>query len=163
MTIAVGDRLPDANLIFKNSDGMPDSVQLSEKLTGKKVVIFSLPGPFTPTCTNAHMPTFVRTANQLRAKGVDEIICITVADVHVLKLWGEETGAEDAGITLLSDGDSSYTKAIGLAFDAPPVGFYGRPARHAMVVDDGIVKVLQIEESRSTCEMTAGETLLDLV
>ncbi len=162
MSISVGDRLPDATFIFRGPDG-PDSVALETKTKGRKVVIFSLPGPFTPTCSNAHMPSFVRTADRFFEKGVDEIICITVADVHVLAEWGKVSGANEAGITLLSDADSSYTRSIGMAFDAPPVGFYGRPVRHAMIVEDGVVRVLQIEESRSTCEMTGGETLLDLV
>jgi len=159
MTISVGDTLPDANLIFRSDDG-PASVSLHDKLKGRKVVIFALPGAFTPTCSSAHMPSFVRTADQFREKGIDEIICITVADVHVLAEWGKATGADDAGITLLADGDSSYTKSIGMSFDAPAVGFYGRPVRHAMMVEDGLVKVLQVEENRGVCEMTAGETLL---
>ena len=162
MTIAVGDQLPNATLIFRSDDG-PSTVSLHDKLKGRKVVIFSLPGPFTPTCSNAHMPSFVRTAHEFHEKGVDEIICITVSDVHVLAEWGKASGATEAGITLLADADSSYTKSIGMAFDAPPVGFYGRPVRHAMIVDDGIVTVLQVEESRSVCEMTGGETLLELV
>ena len=162
MTITVGNTLPDATLLYRGNDG-PASVSLREKLAGRKVVIFSLPGPFTPTCSNAHMPSFVRTAERIREKGVDEIICITVADIHVLAEWGSVTGADEAGITLLADPDSSYTKAIGMAFDAPPVGFYGRPVRHAMIVEDGTISVLQVEESRSTCEMTGGETLLEML
>lgn len=163
MALSVGDRLPEATLLYRDEDGGPATVDLSDKLDGRKVIIFAVPGPFTPTCTQSHMPTMVRTADQLRAKGVDEIICITVGDIHVVAEWGLSTGATDAAITLLADADSSYTKSIGMAFDAPPAGLFGRPVRHAMIVEDGVVKVLQIEESRSTCEMTSGETLLDLL
>ena len=162
MTIQVGDRLPEATLRFLGEDG-PDEVQLSTKLKGRRVVIFSLPGAFTKTCTAAHMPSFVRTADAFRAAGIDEIICIAVNDIQVLDAWGHHTGATKAGISILGDCDGAYTKSIGLSFDAPPVGYYGRPVRHAMVVNDGVVEVLQIEESRSVCEMTAGETLLEMV
>lgn len=162
MTIATGDRLPEATLLYRGEEG-PTMVPLHEKLKGRRVVIFAVPGPFTPTCSSAHMPSFVRTADEFYGKGIDEIICIAVNDVHVVAEWGRVTGGTEAGITMLADGDGSYTKSIGLAFDAPPVGFYGRPMRHAMIVNDGVVEVLQIEESRSTCEMTGGETLLSFV
>lgn len=162
MTIAVGDTLPEATLYFRGPEG-PDSVTLAEKTKGRKVVIFAVPGAFTPTCSQAHMPSFVRTADAIRDKGVDEIICIVNNDIHVAAEWAAQTGADDAGITVLVDAGGAYSEEIGLAFTVPPLGFFSRPVRHAMIVDDGVVSVLQIEESKSTCDMTGGETLLAML
>lgn len=162
MTIKVGEQLPEAVLRYKDDDG-PHEVTVSGKTGGRRVVIFGLPGPFTATCTAAHLPSFIRTADAFREKGIDEIICFAVADVFVMEAWGKATGADKAGITLLADPASEFTKALGLAFDAPVVGFHDRTVRHAMVVNDGVVEVLQIEEARGTCEMTAGETLLGML
>jgi len=162
MTIAAGDRLPDATLLMMGTDG-PTSVALHDKLKGRRVVIFAVPGAFTPTCSQAHRPSFIGTADAFRDKGIDEIICITVGDVFVVSEWGKVTGADEAGITLMADADSSYSRSIGLVFDAPPVGLYARPTRHAMIVKDGAVEVLQIEDSPGTCDMTGGETLLEMV
>ncbi len=159
MTIAVGERLPDATLIRIGENG-PEQVPLAEKLNGRKVVIFAVPGAYTPTCHSAHVPSFVRTREEFDAKGVDEIICIAVNDPFVMKSWSEATGAAEARITMLSDADGSYTRAVGMAFDAPPVGFHGRSQRYALLAEDGVVKVLHIEEARGTCEVSGGEAML---
>ena len=159
MTISEGAKLPDATLL-RIGDAGPTSVSLADKLTGRKVVIFGLPGAYTGTCTSAHVPSFIRTADKFAAKGVDEIICVAVNDPFVMKAWGEATGATAAGITMLGDADASFTKAIGLAFTAPPVGFFDRSKRYALYAEDGVVKVLHIEESRSLCETSGGESLL---
>ncbi|WP_338550092.1 peroxiredoxin [Roseovarius phycicola] len=160
MTLSTGDKLPEASLLQLGADG-PEAVTLSEKTNGRKVVIFAVPGAYTPTCHSAHVPSFIRTKDALAAKGVDEIICVSVNDPFTMKAWGEATGATDAGITMLSDADSSFTKAIGMNFDAPPAGLFGRSMRYAMVVEDGAVTVLNAEESPGVCETSAGETILD--
>lgn len=162
MTIKVGDRLPDVTLRYREN-GEAHEVSLGDRLKGRKVVIFGLPGAFTGTCSTAHLPSFVRTAEAFRAKGVDEIICISVNDIWVMEEWDRQQGAGAAGITMLADTDSAYAKGTGLAFSAPPIGFHDRIVRHALVAEDGVVTVLQIEEARGVCELTAGETLLDLV
>jgi len=162
MSISVGERLPEATMLRMGETG-PEQVALSEFLAGRKVVIFGLPGPFTSTCTAAHLPSFMRTRAAFSEKGVDEVICYAVTDPWVMDAWSRDTGAGAAGITMLADGDGSYTRAIGMAFDAPAVGFHGRAMRHAMVVEDGVVKVLNVETARGVCEMTAGETLLEQV
>ncbi len=162
MTISQGDTLPSATLLQMGANG-PEPVSLDAKIKGRKVVIFGLPGAFTSTCTSAHVPSFIRTKDQFDAKGVDEIICIAVNDPHVMKAWGESTGATAAGLTFLADADSSFTGAIGMQFDAPAAGFHKRSIRYAMVVEDGVVKVLNREEQRGVCEMTAGETLLEQI
>ncbi len=159
MTISTGDRLPDATFSRFGANG-PEQVELSSLTTGRKIVIFAVPGAFTPTCHSAHVPSFIRTKAEFDAKGVDEIICLSVNDPFVMKAWGEATGATEAGLTLLADGTGAFTKAIGLDFDAPPVGLMGRSKRYAMLVEDGTVTVLHLEESPGTCEVSAGEALL---
>lgn len=159
MTISTGDKLPEATLMRLGASG-PEEVSLSTLTRGRKVVIFAVPGAYTPTCSAAHVPSFIRTKAEFDAKGVEEIICISVNDPFVMKAWGEATGATEAGITMLADPQSAFTKAIGLDFDAPPAGLLARSKRYAMAVEDGTVTVLHVEESPGTCEATAGESLL---
>ena len=159
MTISVGDKLPEANLIRLGASG-PEEVSVTSLTKGRKVVIFAVPGAFTPTCHSAHLPSFMKTKDAFTAKGVEEVICIAVNDPFVMKAWGEATGAPDAGITLLSDGTSAFTGAMGMAFDAPPAGLMARSKRYALLADDGVVKVLHLEESPGTCEISGGEALL---
>ncbi|MHA7850813.1 redoxin family protein [Roseovarius sp.] len=159
MTISKGDKLPDAKLLQMGENG-PESVTLSDKTAGRKVVIFAVPGAFTPTCHSSHVPSFMRTKDQFAEKGVDEIICISVNDPFVMRAWGKDTGAADAGITMLGDPDSAFTKAVGMDFDAPPAGLVARSKRYAMLVEDGTVTVLHQEESPSTCEVSGGEAML---
>lgn len=159
MTISTGAKLPDATLVKMGEKG-PEPVALGDKLKGRKVALFAVPGAFTPTCHSAHVPSFIRTKDDFAAKGVDEIICISVNDPFVMKAWGEATGATEAGITMLSDASSEFTKAIGMNFDAPPAGLVARSKRYAMLVDDGVVTVFHPEESPGTCEISGGEALL---
>jgi cytochrome c peroxidase len=159
MSITVGDKLPGATLLQMGANG-PEAVSLGDKMAGRKVVIFAVPGAYTGVCTTAHVPSFIRTKPQFDAKGVDEIICLSVNDPFVMKAWGEVTGAEAAGITMLADAESAFTTAIEMDFTAPPAGLIKRSARYAMLVEDGVVKVLHREESPGTCEISAGEGLL---
>jgi peroxiredoxin len=161
MTISVGDRLPDASLVTMTAEG-PQVVDLSSRLKGRKVVLFALPGAFTGTCSTIHMPSFLRTAGAFRAKGVDEIICLAVNDPFTLKAWGEATGATKAGITLLGDADGSFTKALGMDFTAPKIGLYGRSNRYALVLEDGVVTVANIDRP-GECDISVGEALLAAV
>ena len=162
MPISISDTLPSATLLTIGPNG-PESVSLDEKTKGRRVVIFGLPGAFTNTCTSAHVPSFIRTKDQFDAKGVDEIICISVNDPHVMKAWGEATGAATAGLTLLADADSSFTGAIGMQFDAPAAGFHKRSIRYALYAEDGKVRVLNVEEGRGVCEISSGETMLEQI
>lgn len=159
MTISTGDTLPEATLIQMGAEG-PAPVALADKIANRKVVIFAVPGAFTPTCHSAHVPSFIRTKEQFDGKGVDEIICISVNDPFVMHAWGEATGATTAGITMLSDPESAFTTAIGMNFDAPPAGLLARSKRYAMLVDNGKVTILNEEEAPGVCEISAGEGLL---
>ena len=159
MTISKGDTLPDATLLQMGADG-PEEVKLADKTKGRKGVIFAVPGAYTPTCHSAHVPSFTRTKDQFDAKGVDEVICVSVNDPFVMGAWGEATGATAAGITMLGDPESSFTKAIGMDFTAPPVGLMARSKRYAMLVEDGKISLLHEEENPGACEVSAGEAML---
>ena len=158
-------------MMFRFFDNLKNLTRLSKpqllclclETKGRKVVIFGLPGAYTGTCTSAHVPSFMRTKADFDAKGVDEIICVSVNDPFVMQAWGESTGAAAAGITMLADSASELTKAIGMEFTAPPVGFYDRSKRYAMYVEDGEVKVLQAEASPGECTISAGEAMLDAI
>lgn len=160
MTIAKGEKLPDATFITMGENG-PEGVTSADLFAGKTVVLFAVPGAFTPTCSSAHMPSFVRTADKLRAKGVDQIACVSVNDPFVMKAWSDATGAAAAGITVLSDAESAFTTAISMDFTAPPAGLIARSQRYAMLVKDGVVTELNLEESPGVCELSGGETMLD--
>ena len=162
MTVSVGDEIPSVNLINQIGDEVRQ-INIADLIAGKRAVIFGLPGAYTGICSSAHLPSFIRTADAFRAKGIDEIICVAVNDVRVMSHWGENSGAHDAGILMLADWDSELTKALGLEFSVPALGFKDRMIRCAMLVEDGVVKVLQFEEDHGVCELTAGETLLEMI
>ncbi len=159
MTISVGAVLPEATLLQMGANG-PESVALAEKLKGRKVVIFGLPGAYTGTCTTAHVPSFIRTREKFAEKGVDEVICVAVNDPFVMRAWGASTGASAANITMLGDGDASYSKAIGMTFTVPALGFHDRSKRYALYAVDGVVQVLHHGEESGQCEISGGEALL---
>ncbi len=158
MTISVGRTLPEASMVQMGTDG-PETVSLKSRLTGRKVIVFGLPGAYTGPCTTAHIPSFIRTADAFRAKGVEEIICIAVNDPFVLKAWGESTGATAAGISFLGDADGSFTKALGMDFTAPQIGLIGRSNRYALLIEDGVITSANIDEP-GVCNISTGEALL---
>ncbi len=162
MTISKGDRLPAAKLLRLGANG-PEAVDLGARLKGRKVVIFGLPGAFTGPCTTSHLPSFIRTRAAFGAKGVDEVICIAVNDPFTLNAWGEVTGAAKAGITLLGDAEGTFTQALGMRFSAPDLGLINRATRYAMLVEDGVVSVLNLEKQAGACELTKGEELLAMI
>ncbi|AKO98236.1 MAG: peroxiredoxin [Marinovum algicola] len=159
MTISSGDTLPTATLLRIGADG-PETVDLGARLKGRKTVIFGLPGAFTRTCSSAHVPSFIRTRAAFEAKGVQDIICVSVNDPFVMHAWGESSGANAAGLSFLADSGAEFTKAIGMNFTAPAVGFFDRSVRYALYAEDGVVQVLHREESPGVCEASAGEALL---
>ena len=161
MTIAEGVKLPEATLLHMGDNGA-EAVALAERLKGRKVVIFGLPGAYTGTCSTAHVPSFIRTAKKFADKGVDEIICVSVNDPFVMKAWGEATGATAAGITMLADADASFTKALGLTFDVPHLGFFNRSKRYSLLAEDGVVTRYK-PETWTGCEISAGEHLLSQI
>jgi glutaredoxin/glutathione-dependent peroxiredoxin len=158
MTLSVGDRLPETSLAMMGANG-PETVSLTARLKGRKVVVFGLPGAFTGPCTTAHIPSFIRTAEAFRTKGVEEIICISVNDPFVLKAWGESTGATKAGITHLGDAEGKLTHALKMEFTAPHLGLIGRSNRYALVLEDGVITQANIDKP-GECNISTGEELL---
>ncbi|KAL2635403.1 hypothetical protein R1flu_006882 [Riccia fluitans] len=137
-TIQVGEKLPEAELSYLDKDNNVQTVKLSELTKGKKLVLFAVPGAFTPTCSQKHVPGFVEKADELKSKGVDTIACVSVNDVFVMKAWGEDLGVGDK-VLLLSDGNLNFTKSIGVELDLSdkPVGLGVRSRRYALLADDG--------------------------
>lgn len=142
MTISVGDKLPEVQLVKATAEG-PQPVQSAEFFAGKKVALFSVPGAFTPTCSAKHLPGYVEKAAELKAKGVDEIVGTAVNDAFVMGAWNEAAGSGD--ITMLADGNAEFVDAVGLTMDAAGFGMGQRGQRFSMVVNDGIVEQLNIE------------------
>ncbi len=162
MNELVGTRLPENEFLFMGASG-PDALHTKAMTEDKKIIIFAVPGAFTPTCTQTHLPGFVENADKLREKGITDIYCVTVNDVFVSSAWGEMIGASDAGVQVISDANSAFTKALGVAFDAPPAGLYGRSKRYAMIVENGIIKHFEIEAEPGQCSVSSASHLLDVL
>ena len=157
MTIQVGDRLPDVPLAIAGADG-PQPTTSSDYFKGKKVALFAVPGAFTPTCSARHLPSFVEKAQELKAKGIDEIACISVNDPFVMSAWGQRDGSED--IVMLADGNGAFADATGLVMDGSKFGMGKRSQRYSMIVDDGVVEQLNVE-APGEYRASSAEYLLD--
>ena len=160
MTIKVGDKIPSAMLMEKQ-DGGPKPVKTDELFAGKKVVLFALPGAFTPTCSAKHLPGFIQSADAIKAKGADIIACLSVNDAFVMGAWGDQQGA-GGKVMMLADGNGEFTKALGLEMDATRFGMGHRSQRFSMIVDDGVVKALNIEEPGAFSVSSAEHVLKQL-
>ena len=158
MTIQVGDKIPSATLRHMTENG-PQEITTDEIFAGKKVVLFALPGAFTPTCSEKHLPGFVAKADEIKAKGVDTIACLSVNDAFVMGAWGRDQGVGDK-VQMLADGSAQFTKAVGLELDLTERGLGLRSGRYAMVVDDGVVQSLHVEEAGGL-DVSAAEKVLD--
>ena len=143
MAISVGDKIPDVKLMTPTSEG-PKPVQSADALGTGKVVLFAVPGAFTPTCSDYHLPGFVLRAGDLKAKGVDTIACVSVNDAFVMGAWGKEQKADNK-VRMMADGSAVFTKALGLEMDLTSRGMGVRSQRYAMVVDNGVVKAVNVE------------------
>jgi glutaredoxin/glutathione-dependent peroxiredoxin len=144
MTIQTGDRIPSATLLKATAEG-PQPVDTESYFAGRKVALFSVPGAFTPTCSAKHLPGFVERAGEFSGKGVDEVACVSVNDAFVMQAWGQQAGAEGK-VTMLADGNGDFAKALGLTMDASKYGMGTRGQRWSAIVDDGVVKELNVEE-----------------
>jgi peroxiredoxin len=158
MTIQVGDRLPEVRLRQLTPDGVKD-VSIADLTRGKKVVLFAVPGAFTPTCSEKHLPGFIDLADDIAAKGVDAILCVAVNDPFVLSAW-EKARNVGGKVKILSDGNAEFTRALGLDFDGSAVGLGTRSKRYAMVVDDGVIKTLMIEDAPAQAEKSSAQAIL---
>ncbi len=161
MSIAIGDSLPDATFRVMGPEGI-DGMSTGDVFGGKRVVLFAVPGAFTPTCHVKHLPGFREVAEQFKEKGVDEIVCIAVNDLFVLSAWGQITGA-DGKVRILSDGNAEFTRKIGMDFDGSGIGLGARSKRYAMFVDDGVVRARNVEDNPEVCETLDAESMLKTV
>ena len=161
MNLNTNQELPNTTLTQMTTDG-PVEMDLLDLTKNKKIVLIGMPGAFTQTCTNDHLPSLIRTADSLFKNGIDEIICIIVNDIHLAKAWGEATGATKVGIKILTDTESKFAKSTGLNFSVPQVGFFDRLQRVAIIAENNIIRHIQLEENRSVCDMTSGENLLSI-
>jgi len=159
MSIQIGDSIPSATLRTLTAEG-PKEIQTRDFFAGRKVVLFAVPGAFTGTCTNDHLPSFLKNADAIREKGVDEIACVAINDMFVLDAWAKSTGSEGT-ITMLSDGNGELTKAMGMTFDGSGFGLGVRSKRYAAIVDDGKITTLEVEESPGTCSVTKGSKIVE--
>jgi peroxiredoxin len=157
MAIQEGDKLPAATM-FMMQDGKPGPVTTSELFDGKKTVVFALPGAYTPTCSQAHLPGYVVNADAIKAKGVDSIVCISVNDAFVMDSWGADKNAEE--ILMVGDGNGEFTAALGLEMDGSGFGMGTRSQRYAMIVDDGTVTKLAVEDP-GQFEVSKAESMLE--
>ena len=156
MSIQQGDRLPEATL-HTMRDGRPTAVTTSELFSGKKVVMFAVPGAFTPTWSEAHLPGYVVQADAIKAKGIDDIICVAVNDAFVMGAWGKAGNAD--ALTMVGDGNGDFTKAIGLEMDGSGFGLGTRSQRYAMVIEDGVVNTLAVEAG-GQLDVSSAESIL---
>jgi len=156
--IAIGDRLPEATFRVLGDDGI-ETLTTSDIFGGKKVVMFAVPGAFTPTCHLKHLPGFIESAEDFKRMGVDTVACVAVNDPFVLAAWAEKSGGKGK-VTFLSDGNAEFTKKIGMDFDGSGIGLGIRSKRYAALVEDGVVKALNVEDSPGVAvESTAAKML----
>jgi len=155
MTIKVGDKVPEGMMTVMGAEG-PAGISTADIFDGKKVVLFAVPGAFTPTCSMAHLPGFVVHFDAIKAKGVDTVACMSVNDVFVMDAWGKAANAEH--LMMLADGNGDFTKALDLVLDASVYGMGARSKRFAMIVDDGVVSLLNVDEA--ALEGTSAEAIL---
>jgi len=157
MSIQEGDKIPGATL-HSMRDGKPTPMSTEEIFAGKKVVLFAVPGAFTPTCSMAHLPGYVVNADSIKAKGVDTIACVSVNDAFVMDAWGQNKNAEE--LLMLGDGNGDLTEALGLTMDGSGFGLGKRSQRYAMIVEDGTVTKLSVE-APGKLEVSAAEAILE--
>jgi len=161
MTISVGDKMPSGSLMTMGENG-PEEVSTEEMFGGKKVVLFGLPGAFTPTCSAQHVPSYVENHTALAAKGVDAVGCMAVNDAFVMGAWGKDQQVGNK-VTMLADGSADYTRALGLELDLTARGMGLRCTRFAIVVDDGTVSAVQVEDNPGGIEKTGALAILDIL
>jgi peroxiredoxin len=157
MTVKVGDKIPDATMKMMGEKG-PQDVSTSDLFAGKKVVLFAVPGAFTPTCSAAHLPGFVVNADKIKAKGVDSIVCVSVNDAFVMDAWAKDKNAEE--IIMVGDGNGDFTEAMGLVLDGSGFGLGKRSQRYAMIAEDGVITTLNVEQGPAF-ELSSAEKILE--
>lgn len=158
MTIQTGDKIPSVSTKVMGADGLED-FNIAEHIAGKKVVLFAVPGAFTPSCNDDHLPGYVMASDKIKAAGIDDIICTAVNDPFVMKAWGASLNT-DGNVTMIADGNGEFASALGLTFDASGAGLATRSKRYSMIVNDGVVETLNIEDVPSDVDVSSADTIL---
>ena len=158
MTIAIGDHLPQVEFLMMTGDGQ-QKISTDVIFEGRKVVLFAVPGAFTPTCSKNHLPGFLANLDAIKSKGVDSVICVTVNDIHVVNAWAKHTGAEGK-IMMLADDNGKFTKAVGMNKFFPDSGMGERSRRYSMIVDNGVVKQFNVEDKPGV-NVSGADTILE--
>lgn len=158
MSIQAGDKIPSVTVKRMGAGGLED-LDIAAYIAGRKVVIFAVPGAFTPSCAQKHLPGYIKAADDLKAKGVDEIICIAVNDPFVMAHWAETAGASGK-VTLIPDGNGEFTRAMGMDFDGSGAGLSIRSKRYSLIAEDGVIKDLQVEAAPSDVELSSANSCL---
>ena len=159
MAIKVGDRMPDATFIVAGPDGL-ENLTTKDVFAGKRVVLFAVPGAFTPTCHLKHLPGFIESADDFKKQGVDRVVCVAVNDPFVLAAWEDKSGGREK-VLFLSDGNAEFTKKIGMDFDGSGFGLGTRSKRYSALVEDGIINILNVEESPGIAEASTAVKILE--
>ena len=155
MVIKVSDKFPESNL-YLYKDGKMEKVITTKIFLDKKIVLFGMPGAFTPTCSNYHVPSITDQMSDFKKKGVDKVFCLVVNDIHVTKLWAEKTGALESGLNFITDPSGKLVKKLELSFNAPEIGFINRSKRFCIILNNLTVEKIFIEEERGICNLTSG-------
>jgi len=159
MAIKVGDKVPSVNFKKLTSEGLID-ISADDYFRGRKVALFSVPGAFTPTCSAQHLPGYIGNADALKANGVDAIACVSVNDAFVMQAWGESAGAGDA-VEMLADGNGEFARATDLTLDGSGFGLGERSTRYSMLVEDGVISMLNVESNPGELDVSSAEKLLE--
>lgn len=159
MTIQVGETLPDATFTEMTGEG-PQPMSTADVFGGRKVVLFAVPGAFTPTCNRSHLPGFIENVDALKAKGVDSVVCVSVNDAFVMDAWAKQSGG-DGKVQFLADGSAEFATALGLELDASAMGMGTRSRRYSMIVEDRVVKALNIEPKPGQADVSGATAILD--
>ena len=159
MTINIGDKFPQGTVAFYESQTLK-TIGTDEMFKNKRVILFGMPGAFTPTCSQYHIPSIINQIENYKTKGIDDIFCLVVNDVYVTNIWSKQTGATQAGLQIVSDPCGNLVKKIGMSFNAPQIGFLDRSIRFCLILNEGIVERVFKETKGGTCDITSGENIL---
>ena len=162
MKTHVGDMFPESNLYIYNAGNM-EKTNSYKIFDNKKIIIFGMPGAFTPTCSNYHIPSIIDQMKNLKKKGKYEIFCLVVNDIHVTKAWAEQTKAIETGLKFITDTDGTLVNKLNLSFSAPEIGLINRPKRFCLILDNLIIKYIFLETKRGVCDVTLGKNILNQI
>ena len=162
MIIKTGDKFPEGTLAFYDS-GSLKTIKTDVLFKNKRIVLFGMPGAFTPTCSQYHLPSIIKEMGNFKKKGIDEIFCLVVNDVYVASVWSQQTGADEAGLKVVCDPLGTLVKKLGMSFSAPDVGFLDRSIRFCLILNNGTVENIFKETKRGTCAITSGDHILSKI